>query len=165
MQFSWPGSGAQLRRLGEHVRRIYFHIWPGLVRSSNRKYAGKFFYHLIADAFLLFFYLIFLFPQTYLQSTSVNDLEKRRIMKRDTDQWMSHRLLPQPLRERIRRHEQYTWQVTRGVNEEFHLQNLPRDVRRDVKRHLCLDLVKQVSPNEVTIISFTFSLLTKLLWF
>ena len=110
------------------------------------------------------FSLTFLLPQTYLQSTTVR-IEEMRVKKRDTNQWMSHRLLPEQLRERIRRHEQYSWQVTRGVNEEFLLENLPRDLRRDIKRHLCLSLLKRVSPNEVAIISFTFSLITKFLLF
>ncbi|MQL83773.1 hypothetical protein Taro_016259 [Colocasia esculenta] len=81
--------------------------------------------------------------QTYLQSTTVR-IEEMRVKRRDTDQWMSHRLLPDNLRERIRRHEQYRWQVTRGVDEENLLQNLPKDIRRDIKRHLCLALLMRV---------------------
>lgn len=57
---------------------------------------------------------------------------------------MSHRMLPDGLRERIRRHEQYKWQETRGVEEESLIHNLPKDLRRDTKRHLCLDLVMRV---------------------
>lgn len=68
-------------------------------------------------------------------------------MKRqDAEQWMSHRMLPENLRERIRRYEQYKWQETRGAEEEALIANLPRDLRRDIKRHLCLDLLKRVSP-------------------
>lgn len=83
--------------------------------------------------------------QTYLQSTTVR-IEEMRIKRRDTDQWMSHRLLPDKLRDRIRRHEQYRWQVTRGVDEENLIQNLPKDLRRDIKRHLCLGLLTRVRP-------------------
>ncbi|KAK1320649.1 putative cyclic nucleotide-gated ion channel 9 [Acorus calamus] len=67
-----------------------------------------------------------------------------RVKRRDAEQWMSHRLLPDGLRERIRRHEQYRWQETRGVNEENLLQNLPKDLRRDIKLHLCLALLMRV---------------------
>lgn len=70
-----------------------------------------------------------------------------RVKRRDAEQWMSHRLLPDHLRERIRRHEQYRWQETRGVNEEELLSNLPRDLRRDIKRHLCLALLRRVKTN------------------
>ncbi|KAK6925963.1 Ion transport domain, partial [Dillenia turbinata] len=81
--------------------------------------------------------------QTYLQSTTIR-LEEMRIKRRDAEQWMSHRLLPETLRERIRRYEQYRWQETRGVDEESLLQNLPKDLRRDIKRHLCLALLMRV---------------------
>ncbi|KAG2700630.1 hypothetical protein I3843_06G007800 [Carya illinoinensis] len=81
--------------------------------------------------------------QTYLQSTTTR-LEEMRVKRRDAEQWMSHRLLPEGLRERIRRYEQYKWQETRGVDEENLLSNLPKDLRRDIKRHLCLALLMRV---------------------
>ena len=68
-----------------------------------------------------------------------------RVKRRDAEQWMSHRLLPESLRERIRRYEQYKWQETRGVDEQNLIINLPKDLRRDIKRHLCLDLLMRVS--------------------
>lgn len=81
--------------------------------------------------------------QTYLQSLTVR-LEEMRIKRRDSEQWMHHRLLPQELRERVRRYDQYKWLETRGVDEEVLVQNLPKDLRRDIKRHLCLNLVRRV---------------------
>ncbi|KAE8708629.1 Cyclic nucleotide-gated ion channel 1 [Hibiscus syriacus] len=54
------------------------------------------------------------------------------------------RLLPESLREGIRRYEQYRWQEIRGVDEENLLCNLPKDLRRDIKRHLCLALLMRV---------------------
>lgn len=81
--------------------------------------------------------------QTYLQSTTKR-LEEMRVKRRDAEQWMSHRLLPGNLRERIRRYEQYKWQETRGVDEENLIHNLPKDLRRDIKRHLCLALLTRV---------------------
>ena len=39
--------------------------------------------------------------------------------------------------------EQYNWAVTRGVNEEMLLQNLPEDLQRDIRRHL-FKFVKKV---------------------
>ncbi|KAK2654139.1 hypothetical protein Ddye_013995 [Dipteronia dyeriana] len=81
--------------------------------------------------------------QTYLQSTTTR-LEEMRVKRRDAEQWMSHRLLPDNLRERIRRYEQYKWQETRGVDEENLLCNLPKDLKRDIKSHLCLALLMRV---------------------
>ncbi|KAI8023984.1 putative cyclic nucleotide-gated ion channel 5 [Camellia lanceoleosa] len=80
---------------------------------------------------------------TYLQSLTIR-LEEMRIKRRDSEQWMHHRLLPQDLRERVRRYDQYKWLETRGVDEHNIVQSLPKDLRRDIKRHLCLALVKRV---------------------
>lgn len=67
-------------------------------------------------------------------------------MKRmDTEQWMHHRHLPQEMRERVRRHDLYKWITTRGVDEEEILRALPLDLRRDVKRYVCAELVRRVS--------------------
>jgi len=68
-----------------------------------------------------------------------------RVKRRDTEQWMHHRLLPEILKKRVRRYDQYKWLETRGVDEDNLVQSLPKDLRRDIKRHLCLGLVKRVS--------------------
>ncbi|KAJ3699082.1 hypothetical protein LUZ61_002787 [Rhynchospora tenuis] len=81
--------------------------------------------------------------QTYLQSITVR-VEEWRLKQRDTEEWMKHRQLPSELRDRVRRFIQYKWLATRGVDEESILQSLPADLRRDIKRHLCLDLVRRV---------------------
>ncbi|KAG2649934.1 hypothetical protein PVAP13_1NG144100 [Panicum virgatum] len=81
--------------------------------------------------------------QTYLQSAS-GHIEEMRLKRRDIQQWMAHRLLPEHIKERILRHDQYKWQETQGVDEEDLLINLPKDLRRDVKRHLCLSLLMRV---------------------
>ncbi|XP_014498930.1 protein CNGC15a-like [Vigna radiata var. radiata] len=57
---------------------------------------------------------------------------------------MRHRQLPRFLKQNVRRHEQFRWAATRGVDEETILRDLPTDLRRDIKRHLCLNLVRQV---------------------
>ncbi|URE08947.1 cyclic nucleotide-gated ion channel [Musa troglodytarum] len=92
---------------------------------------------------LVLFALLIGNMQTYLQSTNVR-VEEMRVKRRDAEQWMSHRSLSESLRERIRRYEQYRWQETRGVDEEQLLHNLPKDLRRDIKHHLCLSLLKRV---------------------
>ena len=87
--------------------------------------------------------LVVVFLQTYLQSLTIR-LEEMRVKRRDSEKWMHHRLLPQDLRERVRRYDHYKWLETCGVDEENLVQNLPMDLRRDIKRHLCLALVKRV---------------------
>lgn len=71
-------------------------------------------------------------------------LEEWRSRRTDAEEWMRHRQLPQDLKQRVRRYEQYKWVATRGVDGEAVLKGLPMDLRRDIKRHLCLDLVRQV---------------------
>ncbi|XP_040988351.1 cyclic nucleotide-gated ion channel 1-like [Juglans microcarpa x Juglans regia] len=97
----------------------------------------------IAIAGLVLFSLLIGNMQKYLQSTTVR-VEEMRVRKTDAEQWMSQRMLPTELRERVRRYEQYKWLETRGVEEENLIRNLPKDLRRDIKRHLCLDLLMKV---------------------
>ncbi|XP_054805698.1 probable cyclic nucleotide-gated ion channel 5 isoform X1 [Prosopis cineraria] len=92
---------------------------------------------------LILFALLIGNMQTYLQSITLR-LEEMRVKRRDSEQWMHHRLLPPELRERVRRYDQYKWLATRGVDEESLVQTLPKDLRRDIKRHLCLALVRRV---------------------
>ncbi|ESQ46451.1 hypothetical protein EUTSA_v10000060mg [Eutrema salsugineum] len=98
---------------------------------------------LVAIFGLVLFALLIGNMQTYLQSITVR-LEEWRLKRRDTEEWMRHRQLPQNLRERVRRFVQYKWLATRGVDEETILHSLPADLRRDIQRHLCLDLVRRV---------------------
>jgi hypothetical protein len=58
-----------------------------------------------------------------------------QLRRRDVEQWMSHRRLPEDLRRRVRRAERFTWAATQGVNEEELLSNLPEDIQRDIRRH------------------------------
>ncbi|KAL8242929.1 hypothetical protein R6Q59_013231 [Mikania micrantha] len=67
-----------------------------------------------------------------------------RVKRHDSEQWMHHRLLPPDLRERVRQYEQCKWLETRGADEENLIQSLPKDLKQDIKRHLCLSLVKRV---------------------
>ncbi|WOL08665.1 putative cyclic nucleotide-gated ion channel 5 [Canna indica] len=97
----------------------------------------------IAVLGLVLFALLIGNMQTYLQSMTIR-LEEMRIKRRDSEQWMHHRMLPPELRERVRRYDQYKWLETRGADEEGLVLSLPKDLRRDIKRHLCLTLVRRV---------------------
>ena len=93
--------------------------------------------------------------QAYVQYTSLR-LEEMRLKRRDGEQWMCHPLLPDSSKARIRRYEQYKWQENRGVDAENLIQNLPKDLRRDIKRHLCLALLMRVSSCLLLFYSFNF---------
>lgn len=83
-------------------------------------------------------------------------LEQWRVKRRDTEEWMRHRQLPEDLQDRVRRFVQYKWVATRGVEEEEILRSLPLDLRRQIQRHLCLALVRRVSFS-VSLLFCTFS--------
>ncbi|KAH9308759.1 hypothetical protein KI387_036670, partial [Taxus chinensis] len=133
------------------LEKYFYCLWWGLRNLSSlgqnldtSTYVWEIaFAMFIAIIGLVLFALLIGNMQTYLQSLTVR-LEEMRVKRRDTEQWMRHRLLPENLRERVHRYDQYKWLETRGVDEETLIQNLPKDLRRDIKRHLCLDLVRRV---------------------
>nr|XP_043613544.1 protein CNGC15b-like [Erigeron canadensis] len=98
---------------------------------------------LIAITGLILFALLIGNMQQYLESRTKR-LEEYRVKRMDTEQWMHHRHLPNELRERVRRHDLYKWITTRGVDEEEILQALPLDIRREIKRYVCAELVRRV---------------------
>lgn len=131
--------------------KYFYCLWWGLKNLSSlgqnfstSTYVGEIcFAIIIATVGLVLFALLIGNMQTYLQSTTVR-LEEWRIKRTDTEQWMHHRQLPQELRQSVRKYDQYKWVATRGVDEETLLKGLPLDLRRDIKRHLCYDLVRRV---------------------
>ncbi|KAI6707762.1 hypothetical protein NL676_010724 [Syzygium grande] len=132
-------------------KKLFYCFWWGLRNLSSlgqnlktSTFEGEIVFAVsIAIAGLVLFSLLIGNMQKYLQSTTVR-VEEMRVKRRDAEQWMSHRMLPEGLKDRIRRYEQYKWQETRGVEEESLIRNLPKDLRRDIKRHLCLELLMRV---------------------
>ncbi|KAL5725221.1 hypothetical protein ACHQM5_008387 [Ranunculus cassubicifolius] len=81
--------------------------------------------------------------QTYLQSMTTS-FEVWREKTKVTDKWMKQRGLPLDLQERIHKYLQYKWSATNGVDDASIMQSLPLDLRRNVRRHVCLDLIHRV---------------------
>ncbi|OIW09135.1 hypothetical protein TanjilG_11273 [Lupinus angustifolius] len=133
------------------LNKYFYCLWWGLRNLSSlgqnlltSTYVGEIMVAiLIATLGLVLFALLIGNMQTYLQSTTVR-LEEWRVKRTDAEQWMHHRQLPAELRESVRKYDQYKWLATRGVDEEALLKGLPVDLRRDIKRHLCLELVRGV---------------------
>ncbi|KAL4026551.1 hypothetical protein IC575_014987 [Cucumis melo] len=67
-----------------------------------------------------------------------------QLKMRNLEWWMRKRRLPQGFRQRVRNYERQRWAAMRGVDECEMIKNLPEGLRRDIKYHLCLDLVRQV---------------------
>lgn len=133
------------------IEKYFYCLWWGLQNLSSygqslttSTFIGEtLFAILIAILGLVLFAHLIGNMQTYLQSITVR-LEEWRLKRRDTEEWMRHRQLPPDLQGRVRKFIQYKWLATRGVNEESILDGLPTDLRRDIQRHLCLDLIKRV---------------------
>ncbi|XP_023519574.1 probable cyclic nucleotide-gated ion channel 20, chloroplastic isoform X1 [Cucurbita pepo subsp. pepo] len=84
---------------------------------------------------LLLFALLIGNMQIFLQALGRRRLEMS-LRRRDVEQWMEHRRLPESLRRKVRQAERYNWASTRGVNEERIFENLPEDLQRNIRRHL-----------------------------
>ncbi|KAL5201803.1 hypothetical protein ABZP36_036157 [Zizania latifolia] len=133
------------------LEKYFFCLWWGLLQLSScgnplvtsAFIAENTFAIAIGALSLILFAQLIGNMQTYLQSISKR-LEEWRLRQRDMEEWMRHHQLPRELQERVRRFVQVKWLATRGVEEESILQALPADIRRDVQRHLCLDLVRRV---------------------
>ncbi|XP_042402962.1 probable cyclic nucleotide-gated ion channel 5 [Zingiber officinale] len=133
------------------ISKIAYCFWWGLQNVSTlgqglqtSTYVGEVIFSIVVAVLgLVLFALIISNMQTYLQSMTIR-LEEMRVKRRDSEQWMHHRMLPPELRECVRRYDQYKWLETRGVDEEGLVQSLPKDLRRDIKRHLCMTLVRRV---------------------
>ncbi|GJZ05422.1 probable cyclic nucleotide-gated ion channel 20, chloroplastic isoform X1, partial [Tanacetum coccineum] len=91
---------------------------------------------------LLLFALLIGNMQNFLQGLGRRRLEMS-LRRRDVEQWMSHRNLPEDLRRKVRDSERYNWAATQGVNEEMLMENFPEDLQRDIRRHL-FKFVKKV---------------------
>uniref|UniRef100_A0A0D9ZB22 Cyclic nucleotide-binding domain-containing protein n=1 Tax=Oryza glumipatula TaxID=40148 RepID=A0A0D9ZB22_9ORYZ len=146
-----PAVRSDVIKSNDFTSKLLYCLWWGLANLSTLGqglqtsiYTGEALFSIFLATFgLILMAMLIGNIQTYLQSMTVR-LEEMRVKRRDSEQWMHHRLLPQELRERVRRYDAYKWINTRGVDEEALVANLPKDLRRDIKRHLCLGLVRRV---------------------
>ncbi|KAK9039447.1 hypothetical protein V6N11_014647 [Hibiscus sabdariffa] len=82
--------------------------------------------------------------QVFLHVVMANR-KKLQLRRRDVEWWMRRRQLPYGLRQRVRHFESQTWVKMGGGEEEVKwIEELPDGLRRDIKRYLCLDLIKKV---------------------
>ncbi|OAY60268.1 hypothetical protein MANES_01G099300v8 [Manihot esculenta] len=92
---------------------------------------------------LLLFTLLIGNIQVFLHAVMAKK-RKMQLRCRDMEWWMRRRQLPSRLRQRVRHFERQRWAAMGGDDEMELIKDLPEGLRRDIKRHLCLDLIKQV---------------------
>ncbi|KAJ0637534.1 putative cyclic nucleotide-binding domain, rmlC-like jelly roll [Helianthus annuus] len=71
-------------------------------------------------------------------------MEEMKEKWQEAEDLMSHMSLPEALRQQVRRDKQDNWKLTLGVELDTFFRDLQQDLRRDIKRHLCLTLLKRV---------------------
>ncbi|PON55869.1 cAMP-dependent protein kinase regulatory subunit [Parasponia andersonii] len=81
--------------------------------------------------------------KVFLHATT-SKKQAMQLKMRNIEWWMRKKHLPQGFRQRVRNYERQRWAAMRGVDECQMIRNLPEGLRRDIKYHLCLDLVRQV---------------------
>ncbi|KAL8124628.1 cyclic nucleotide-gated ion channel 2-like [Apium graveolens] len=81
--------------------------------------------------------------QVFLHSVTARR-RKMQIKYRDMEWWMRRRQIPSHLRRRVRDYELQRWATTGGQDEMEFIKDFPDGLRRDIKRFLCLDLVRKV---------------------
>ncbi|KAL1537881.1 Cyclic nucleotide-gated ion channel 4 [Salvia divinorum] len=81
--------------------------------------------------------------KVFLHATT-SKKQAMQLKMRNIEWWMRKRRLPQGFRQRVRNYERQRWAAMRGVDECEMTRKLPEGLRRDIKYHLCLDLVRQV---------------------
>ncbi|XP_058221278.1 protein CNGC15b-like [Rhododendron vialii] len=136
---------------GTFLQRYFYSLWSGLksVSTLGQNFVTSIFVGenifatVIVLVGLLNLALLVGNMQRYLQSSSTR-LEEWRVTKKAKEQWMHHRQLPKKLRQGVRRYDQYKWVATQGVDEASLLKELPKHLRRQIKRQLCLNLVRRV---------------------
>ncbi|GMN42160.1 hypothetical protein TIFTF001_011374 [Ficus carica] len=97
----------------------------------------------IVLAGLLLFTLLIGNIQVFLHTVMAKK-RKLQLRCRDMEWWMKRRQLPSRLRQRVRHFERQRWATVGGDDEMEMLKDLPEGLRRDIKRYLCLDLIKKV---------------------
>ncbi|CAL5426517.1 unnamed protein product [Camellia sinensis] len=152
--YTWGIYGDAMRfgvTSGHFFNKFFYCLWFGLRNlsstgqnlSTSIDIGETVFASLVATIGLIILALLIGNMQMYIQSATAR-LEEWRLKRADTEQWMHHRQLPQDLRHCVRKYDQYKWVSTQGVDEESILKDLPTDLRRQIKRHLCLNLVRRV---------------------
>ncbi|KAL4201914.1 hypothetical protein AMTRI_Chr02g218290 [Amborella trichopoda] len=132
------------------LEKILFPIFWGLMTlstfgnlESTTEWVEVVFNIIILTSGLLLVTMLIGNIKVFLQATT-SKKQAMQLKMRNMEWWMNRRQLPQAYRQRVRQYERQRWAAMRGVDEVAMIKNLPEGLRRDIKYHLCLDLVRQV---------------------
>ncbi|KAL6967233.1 hypothetical protein U1Q18_033037 [Sarracenia purpurea var. burkii] len=164
-----PGVSSGLTT-ASFLQRYFYSLWFGLRSVSTQGqnlttsiFIGEnIFCTVIVILGLINLALLIGNMQTYIQSITAR-LEKWRLKTCDKENWMHQRQLPLEISQSLRKYDRYKWVATNGVDEETLLTDLPKGLRIQIKRHLCLNLVRRVCSSTSLSPSF-YIFMSKLLY-
>ncbi|XP_044472811.1 cyclic nucleotide-gated ion channel 4-like [Mangifera indica] len=140
----------QLVTNDSRLEKILFPIFWGLMTlstfgnlESTTEWLEVVFNIIVLTSGLLLVTMLIGNIKVFLHATT-SKKQAMHLKMRNIEWWMRKRHLPQGFRQRVRNYERQRWAAMRGVDECEMISNLPVGLRRDIKYHLCLDLVKQV---------------------
>ncbi|CAI5486839.1 unnamed protein product [Closterium sp. Naga37s-1] len=141
----------QLMKDGSAIAKIFYGLFFGIMTLSSfgnalvpsTNFVETTFAVIMVLSGLMLFTLLIGNIQVFLHSIT-SRMEEMQLRRQDLTWWMNRHQLPPALQRRVLRQEQQNFTATRGIDEEGLIRSMPKSLRRDIKRHLCLDLVKQV---------------------
>ncbi|KAH7544230.1 hypothetical protein JRO89_XS15G0132800 [Xanthoceras sorbifolium] len=140
----------QLVKNDSRLEKILFPIFWGLMTlstfgnlESTTEWLEVVFNIIVLTSGLLLVTMLIGNIKVFLHATT-SKKQAMQLKMRNIEWWMRKRQLPQGFRQRVRNYERHRWAAMRGVDECEMISNLPEGLRRDIKYHLCLDLVRQV---------------------
>ncbi|XP_050218721.1 cyclic nucleotide-gated ion channel 4 [Mercurialis annua] len=140
----------QLVSNDNRLEKILFPIFWGLMTlstfgnlESTTEWLEVVFNIIVLTSGLLLVTMLIGNIKVFLHATT-SKKQAMQLKMRNIEWWMKKRQLPQDFRHRVRNYERQRWAAMRGVDECEMISNLPEGLRRDIKYHLCLDLVRQV---------------------
>ncbi|GMJ10228.1 cyclic nucleotide-gated cation channel 4, DEFENSE, NO DEATH 2 [Hibiscus trionum] len=140
----------QLVTNDSRLEKILFPIFWGLITlstfgnlESTTEWLEVVFNIVVLTSGLLLVTMLIGNIKVFLHATT-SKKQAMQLKRRNIEWWMRKRRLPSGFRQRVRNYERQRWAAMRGVDECEMIRNLPEGLRRDIKYHLCLDLVRQV---------------------
>lgn len=145
--YAWT---VQLVTNESRLEKILFPIFWGLMTlstfgnlESSTEWLEVVFNIIVLTSGLLLVTMLIGNIKVFLHATT-SKKQAMQLKMRNIEWWMRKRQLPMEFRQRVRNYERQRWAAMRGVDECEMIRNLPEGLRRDIKYHLCLDLVRQV---------------------
>ncbi|MBA0877890.1 hypothetical protein Goshw_013074 [Gossypium schwendimanii] len=140
----------QLVTNDSRLEKILFPIFWGLMTlstfgnlESTTEWLEVVFNIIVLTSGLLLVTMLIGNIKVFLHATT-SKKQAMQLKMRNIEWWMRKRRLPSGFKQRVRNYERQRWAAMRGVDECQMIRNLPEGLRRDIKYHLCLDLVRQV---------------------